>query len=91
MRFFSGVDIINPGENIESMEKAISICDRMIENDLQRMKKAFLDLEGEVDKLTYPDMETILNDLHDINKAIETLKTSKSHLSDQLAIKKQYI
>ncbi len=55
------------------------------------MKKVFLDLEGEVDKLTYPDMETILNDLHDINKAIETLETSKKHLSDKLAIKKQYI
>ena len=73
------------------MEKAISICDRMIEYDIQRMKNVFLDLEGEVDKLTYPDMETILVDLHDINKAIETLKTSKRHLSDQLAIKKQYI
>lgn len=73
------------------MEKAISICDRMIENDLRRMKKVFLDLEGEVDTLTYPDMETILNDLHDINKAVETLETSKKHLSDQLAIKKQYI
>ncbi len=91
MRFFSGVDIINQGENIESMEKAISICNRMIENNLQRMKRVFLDLEGEVDKLTYPDMETILNDLHNINEAIETLRTSKGHLSDQLAIRKQYI
>ena len=56
----------------------------MIENNLQKMKKVFLDLEGEVDKLTYPDMETILNDLHNTNKAIETLETSKRHLSDQL-------
>lgn len=89
MRVFSGVDIINQGENIESMEKAISICDRVIEYELQRMKKAFLGLEGEVDKLTYPDMETILNDLHIINKSIETLETAKRHLSNQLAIKKQ--
>jgi hypothetical protein len=84
MLFFSGVDIINQGENIESTEKAISICNRMIENNLQKMKKVFLDLEGEVDKLTYPDTETILNDLHNMNKAIETLEISKRHLSDQL-------
>lgn len=71
------------------MEKAISICDHMIENDLQRMKKVFLDLEGEVDKLTFPDMETILNDLHAINKAIETLETSKRYLHDELAIRRQ--
>jgi len=34
-------------------------------------------------------METILNDLRNINKAIKTLETSKRHLSDQLAIRKQ--
>ncbi len=71
------------------MEKAISICNRMIENDLQRIKKVFLDLEGEVDKLTYPDMETILNDLHITNKSIEILETSKRRLSDHLAIRRQ--
>jgi len=34
-------------------------------------------------------METILNDLRNINKAIEILETSKRYLSDQLAIRKQ--
>lgn len=34
-------------------------------------------------------METILNDLYNINKAIKTLETSKRHLSEQLAIRKQ--
>lgn len=34
-------------------------------------------------------METILNDLRNINKDIETLETSKRYLSDQLAIRKQ--
>ncbi len=71
------------------MEKAIAICDRMIENSLHMMRKVFLDLEGEVDKLTYPDTNTILNDLQNLNKSIETLETSKEYISDQLAIIKQ--
>lgn len=82
----TGVDNINQGENITSLEKAIAICDHMTENHLQRMRKVFLDLEGEVDKLTYPDINTILNDLYNLNKSIETLETSKRFLSDQLAI-----
>ena len=55
------------------------------------MKRYFLDLEGKwikVDKLTYSEMKTILNDLHNINKTIETLETSKRYLSDQFAIRK---
>jgi hypothetical protein len=52
------------------------------------MKKVFFRSLGEVDKFTYPEMETILNDLHNISKTIETLETSKRYLSDQLAIRK---
>jgi len=58
---------------------------------IYRDEKVFFRSEGKwlkVDKLTYPEMKTILNDLHNINKTIETLETSKRYLSDQFAIRK---